>query len=234
MADEKDWSEIVNRRLQDLATLGINSEIHQESGRSGLPGGRNGAGDAYRHVLRSAELHRELPDAYASLFNNARELASTTNPRMDHHNNAVGKAIGQYAQEHGLNAEETRALVREAVAQSLADYTPETLAAQWRQTEAGGPLASPQPTVTLRGGELVVGSVQVMPPEDWQPREARNWPDKDGAWLSRFAPESSDYFVAAPAEEKVTPEAVPEIGNLSAPATPALPGGRAAVAARGE
>ncbi len=192
MADQDALDPLINI-AKNAVTLGTEDAAFAEDRRSNLPGGGNGPADAYRHTLRAAELYRRFPDAYASAFLDFREFAGgATNTPMDYHNNDVGKVIGQYAQEHELDAVQTRDLVRETIQKSLSDYTPQTIDQEWTPTE-GGPLQSPHQTVTLDNG-LVVNSVRVMPSSAWGSAENKNWPDADGAWLSRFGEEKSDYF----------------------------------------
>lgn len=211
----KDWA-------QNIITLGLNHHISAEHGRSHLPGGSNGPADAYRHLLRSAEMYRTYPDGLASGINDFREMiGNTTNSPMDYHNNEIGRIIGQYAEAHGLTAAQTRDLVRETIQKSLCDFTPESIDKQWTPTK-DGPLLSPQKNVTLSNG-LQVPTITVLPTSVWgefDPKTA-NWPDSDGGWLSRFAAETTDYFSKASPElsqhDTLSPSQTPVNTAMSSP-----------------
>lgn len=202
---------------QTVITLGMNPHIQAEVISSGLPGGSNGPGDAYRHILRSAEMYRRYPDVYASAVNDFRELVGgTTHSGMDYVNNEIGKQIGCYAQAHGLDAVQTRALVREVMQKSLAGYTPETIDSEWHP-QPDGSVRSPLQSVTLSNG-LHVPTPAVTPSRLWLNAQTYNWPDAEGAWLKRFSQETTEYYQPSHAADNLT-----EIGAMDSPATPAIP-----------
>lgn len=87
--------------LTQLVTLNVSQMAIKESVYSYLPGRENGPADAYRHILLSAELTRELGETYARLVLDYHEMdgnAEGQTPKaeaMDRYNNELGIDIGK-------------------------------------------------------------------------------------------------------------------------------------------
>lgn len=64
---------------------------------SGLPGGRHGPQDAYRHTLASAVLAWSLSPRAVAVVTRVMEADDDPGSRMDRHNNAIGASIGASA-----------------------------------------------------------------------------------------------------------------------------------------
>jgi len=75
--------------------LAVLSYVYWFSLASGLPGGRHGPQDAYRHALASAVVAYTLSPRVVDWATSVMEPGPTDpGDRMDRHNNAIGAAIG--------------------------------------------------------------------------------------------------------------------------------------------
>ena len=91
------------RRLAVVAIVGIYplwvlAYVYWHSLASGLPGGRHGPQDAYRHTLASAVVAYTLSPAVVNWVSAVMEFADDPSSEMDRHNNAIGASIGAEAQ----------------------------------------------------------------------------------------------------------------------------------------
>lgn len=80
---------------------------------AGLPGGRNGPSDAYRHSLASATVAYTTSPRLVALVTHVMEDDGEGSPmrRMDAHNNAIGARIGASAASWGqMQADVLRAV----------------------------------------------------------------------------------------------------------------------------
>jgi flagellar basal body-associated protein FliL len=79
--------------------VAVLSYVYWFSLTSGLPGGRHGPQDAYRHVLASAVVAYTLSPRVVHWVSAVMEPNQTDlGDRMDRHNNAIGAAIGEEAE----------------------------------------------------------------------------------------------------------------------------------------
>jgi len=93
--------------------LAVLSYVYWFSLGSGLPGGRHGPQDAYRHALASAVVAYTLSPRVVHWVTAVME-PSPTDPgdRMDRHNNAIGAAIGAEAESFAAIRPEVERRVR--------------------------------------------------------------------------------------------------------------------------
>lgn len=83
--------------LLSVYPLSVLSYVYGYTLSSGLPGGRHGPQDAYRHVLASAVVAWSLSPRAVALATRAMESDPEPGSRMDRHNNAIGASIGASA-----------------------------------------------------------------------------------------------------------------------------------------
>ena len=78
--------------LEPVATGGASDWATSLSVASQLPGRIDGPADAYRHLLISAEFHRNFNPVYADTLLGGHELdfGLSSNSEMDFHNNEIG------------------------------------------------------------------------------------------------------------------------------------------------
>jgi hypothetical protein len=79
---------------------------------AGLPGGRRGPLDAYRHMLASAVVAYTLHPCAVDLATQVMERGDDETRRMDRHNNHIGAAIGTRARSFAQIEREVLAHVR--------------------------------------------------------------------------------------------------------------------------
>jgi hypothetical protein len=79
---------------------------------AGLPGGRHGPLDAYRHMLASAVVAYTLHPCAVDLATQVMERGDDEARRMDRHNNRIGAAIGTRARSFAQLEREVQARVR--------------------------------------------------------------------------------------------------------------------------
>ena len=79
---------------------------------AGLPGGRHGPLDAYRHMLASAVVAYTLHPCAVDLATQVMERGDDDARRMDRHNNRIGAAIGTQAHSFAQLEREVQARVR--------------------------------------------------------------------------------------------------------------------------
>jgi hypothetical protein len=80
--------------LLSIYPLALLSYVYGHTLTSGLPGGRHGPQDAYRHTLASAVVAWSLSPRAAALVTRVMESDPEPGSRMDRHNNAIGAEIG--------------------------------------------------------------------------------------------------------------------------------------------
>ena len=165
-------------RVQDFLTQGVHGKALAEAKSSGLVGAKDGPQDAYRHILRAAEMTRQGQLITGPLLW-AREQVSSTHAGMDTHNNQVGFAIGEYVRQKGGDWEMVKQLSRRAVDTMLAGIDPQDVkAGEQFKAEPGGYLTRGK--MKLADG-LEIDSPAVLPSARWDqpdPPLPRKDPDK--------------------------------------------------------
>lgn len=92
--------------------LAVLAYVYWHSLTVGLPGGRHGPQDAYRHALASAVVAYTTSPRVVDWITAVMEPGNEASDRMDRHNNAIGAAIGAEAASFGQIWPQVEARVR--------------------------------------------------------------------------------------------------------------------------
>ncbi|WP_246252520.1 DUF6973 domain-containing protein [Parasulfitobacter algicola] len=183
--------------LESVATGGASDWATALSVASQLPGRIDGPADAYRHLLISAELHRNFNPTYADTLLAGHELdfGLSSNSGMDFHNNEIGRQIGLYVRSQNGSTQDVINIVNTVMSNSLASISASDTI--W-QSDLEGILwvATGATITTLADGTSIAPIVLAETnPANWQssnptvsgtriPTTDANWPSEN--WQKGF------------------------------------------------
>ena len=198
--------------LESVATGGASDWATSQAVASQLPGRVDGPADAYRHLLISAELHRNFNPTYADNLLEGHELdfGLSSNSDMDFHNNEIGRQIGQYVKSQNGSTQDVLDLVNSVMINSLPGSSASSVS--WQQQGNLWVASGATATSLADGASFAPIALSETSPSIWNdsnpvdditeeiiPTSQTNWPSGD--WQAAFnfngAQTAIDYLIGS-------------------------------------